>query len=334
MRRRTFLKGATGLALTGLVADQYLAARGPQAIGMASDPEATESISTIRFKDPSKIKMLQLTDLHFYQQPWRRDLDRRTREDLLRLVDLHAPDLLLVTGDLWNNNPMHSGSYFMSECLALIASLGRPWLFTWGNHDRLDDYVAGHRSLTAAAGSLYRGGKAGGCYQVHLQNSRNETLWNLICVNTGNVGLAAPQQSWLATLPVQGPPAFAIFHIPLKQQSLLWDEGKGAGVKLEQVGYGVENGATLRQLQSVGVRACISGHDHLNDFSVPWENMELIYGRATGYAGYGNDRVPKGAKLYVLNAENGKYAWSSVLADGSHWTPHGRSDRWRPDLWS
>ncbi|MBN9419782.1 hypothetical protein ABS71_02655 [bacterium SCN 62-11] len=334
MRRRTLFKGAAGLALAGLAVDQYSEARGPHHTGIGDDPEATESISTIAFQDPSKIKMLQFTDMHFYQWPWRRDLDRRTREDMLRLVDLHAPDLLLITGDLWNNNPMHAGHHLMQDCLSFIESLGRPWLFTWGNHDRLDDYVAGHRTLTSARNSLYRGGKNSGCYQVHLQNRRQETLWNLICINTSGAGLAHPQQKWLATVPPEGPPAFAVFHIPLKQQSQIWVEGQGQGVKFEKVGFGVEDGNTVRQLQSLKVRACISGHDHVNDYSVPWQDVELIYGRATGYAGYGNDLVPKGGKLYVLNAENGQYAWSSVLADGSHWTPHGRAVQWRPDLWS
>ena len=334
MRRRTLLKAAAGLALTGLAADQYSAVRGPHHTGMTPDPEAGDPIARLVLKDPSNIKMLQFTDLHFYQWPWRRDLDRRTRDDMRRLVDRHAPDLLLITGDLWNNNPMHVGSHYMAECIALIESLGRPWLFVWGNHDRLDDYVAGHRALAAAPNSLYCGGKTSGCYQVHIQDSQNKTLWNLICVNSSGAGLAGPQQNWLGTVPVEGPEAFAIFHIPLKQHSQLWDEGKGQGVKLERVGFGVENGGTVKQLQSLRVRACISGHDHVNDYSVPWENVELIYGRATGYSGYGHDRDPKGGKLYVLNAENGKYAWSSVLADGSHWTPHGRADHWRPDLWS
>ncbi len=334
MRRRTLLKAAAGLALTGLAVDQYKAAHGPHHTGMTPDPEALEDIATIRFKDPSHIKMLQLTDLHFYQWPWRPQLDRRTRDEMHRLVDRHAPDLLLITGDLWNNNPMHIGNHYLQDCLALIESLGRPWLFTWGNHDRLDDYVAGHRALAACPHSLYRGGKNSGCYQVHIQNSENKTLWNLICINSSGAGLAFPQQRWLNTVPTDGPPAFAVFHIPLMQHSQLWEEGKGQGVKLEPCGFGVENGATLKQLQTLNVRACIAGHDHVNDYSVPWENIELIYGRATGHAGYGHERVPKGGKLYILNAENGQYAWSSVLADGSHWTPKGRADHWRPDLWS
>ncbi|MBS2039639.1 metallophosphoesterase [bacterium] len=333
MKRRTFLKAGAGLALAGLYADQYDERHGPHPVGMASCPEEVPDSAVFRVSDPSHIKLLQLTDLHFYQKPWKKELDRQTRDDVRRLIDLHSPDLLLVTGDLWNNNPLHCGTYYFQQCLDWVVSLGRPWLFVWGNHDRLDDYVAAHRALAAAPGSLYRGGKHGGCYRVYLQDRSNTPIWDLICINTNGFGMGPVQQRWLSSFQTQNSNAFAVFHIPLRQQAWLWEQGQGKGVKLEPTGYGIENGATARLLKNHNVRACIHGHDHVNDYSIVSQGIEFIYGRATGHAGYGHERVPKGGKLYELNAQKATFAWRSVLADGSSWVPKGRFENWRADLW-
>lgn len=333
MKRRTFLKAGAGLAAAGLYFDQYDERHGPHPVGMTCCPEDLPDTAVLQVSDPSHIKMLQFTDLHFYQKPWDRKLDQHTRDDVRRLIDMHSPDLLLVTGDLWNNNPLHCGAYYFQQCLEFVVSLGRPWLFVWGNHDRLDDYVAAHRALAAAPNSLYRGGRHGGCYRVFLQDRSQRPLWDLICINTNGFGMGSMQHTWLTSFQTQTPHAFAVFHIPLLQQGRLWDQGQGLGVKLEKTGSGSENGTSARLLRPHNVRAGIHGHDHVNDYSLVTEGIEFIYGRATGYAGYGQERVPKGGKLYELNAEKAKFVWRSVLADGSSWVPKGRFEKWRADLW-
>jgi hypothetical protein len=51
------------------------------------------------------------------------------------------------------------------------------------------------------------------------------------------------------------------------------------------------------------------------------EGIELVYGRATGYAGYGGEVVRKGGKLITINAQSGSYAWETLFADGTTWRP-------------
>ena len=341
MKRRTLLKAFTGLAVAGLTYDQIKAGGGPHLTGLASCPEDLPTSANLRVADPSQIKLLQFTDTHLYRWPWRSDLDQRTRDDMFRMVDQHQPDLVLMTGDLWHNNPLHLGAHYLDKGLAIFRELGVPWLFTWGNHDRLDDYLAGHRALTAAPHSLYRGGKTGGCYTVQLQDRQGQPLWDLVCLNTNGYGVGPAQKEWATSLRLTAPHVLAVFHIPLLQQRQLWEAGQGTGVGLEKVGSGVEDGSALTVLGNLKVNYCISGHDHVNDFSVlsrvggcP-QTIELIYGRATGYSGYGQEHVPKGAKLYHLNALTGKVGWASVLADGTRWVPQSKMhvDHWRPDLW-
>jgi hypothetical protein len=63
------------------------------------------------------------------------------------------------------------------------------------------------------------------------------------------------------------------------------------------------------------------GHDHTNDYTVRSNEVDLVYGRATGYAGYGGEKVRKGAKLIELDFVTGAYTQTTVFADGSTWKP-------------
>ena len=94
MKRRTLLKGACCLGLGGLAADQWSEARGPHHTGRSCDPEAGPDEVSLRVPDPSNVKMLQFTDLHFFQRPWRRDLDRRTLDDMRRAIESHLAFLV------------------------------------------------------------------------------------------------------------------------------------------------------------------------------------------------------------------------------------------------
>ena len=57
----------------------------------------------------------------------------------------------------------------MEFAVGQIEKLGVPWLFTWGNHDRLTDYAHGQTFLAEAKHSLYRGGHSEGNYlELHF----------------------------------------------------------------------------------------------------------------------------------------------------------------------
>ena len=66
----------------------------------------------------------------------------------------------------------------------------------------------------------------------------------------------------------------------------------------------------FKNLQTM--RACFCGHDHVNDYGGVLDGIELVYGRATGYGGYGGDYVDKGGKLITVNCETGDYSYQSV----------------------
>lgn len=323
MSRRAFLaRSAAGIAALG-AADSAA-----QSLRMGLDPWPEAPADTAVLTLPRRpIRALQFTDLHFFRA---RDenpaLDRKTLEELPRLIDHAKPDLLLVTGDLWHDNPDGRGAEFMHFSIDAIAALGVPWAFTWGNHDRLDDYLHGHRAFTEAAHSLYRGGADGGNYCVQIRDAAGTPMWDFFCLNSHDLGLQQAQRDWFAAhvrrdIP-HAPHAFGVFHIPVAQYDTIWNDRAAAGVKFERVYLEEEDGTSLDLFQAHGaIRACFVGHDHVNDYAGAMDGIELVYGRATGHGGYGGDWVPKGAKLIVADPDAGAYEWESIQADGARWKP-------------
>ena len=300
------------------------------AAGMATQTSDTclETSAVFPVPDPSRLRVLQFTDIHFFREREDPAPDRQTLEDLPRLVEHTSPDLLLVTGDLWHDNPDHRGEEFMHFGIEQIAALGIPWVFTWGNHDELDDYPKGHDAFRAAPHSRYRGGSGGGNYAVLAQDRQGVPVWEFICLNSMERGLLQPQRDWLKALREQwdtaphAEHAFLVVHIPVKQYDEIWNAGAASGVKLEEVCFWDEDGTAFPLIKALGtVRAGFCGHDHVNDYAGVIDGIELIYGRATGSGGYGGGSVPKGAKLITVNTETASYVAETVLPDGSRWRP-------------
>lgn len=328
VNRRQFLGSAAALSAAAVLPSAARAEIDPARVGLAPSSTYPGQHASLAVADPSRIRMLQLTDIHFFNGrdkhgPAR---DEKTLEDIPRLIDKTRPDLLLISGDLWHDNPDGRGAEFQAYALEKVAAWGVPWLFTWGNHDQLDDYAKGHDALHDAKGSLYRGGPSGGNYVVSVTDRQGEARWDLLCMNSMNDGLLAPQQAWLKALPEQdhrlrAKNAFAVVHIPVKQYTDVWAKPETGGVFLEEVCSWAEDGTSLPLIDALGtVRAYFCGHDHVNDYAGAWGGVTLHYGRATGHAGYGGDKVPKGGKIITANAETGKYVAESVLPDGSTWT--------------
>jgi 3',5'-cyclic AMP phosphodiesterase CpdA len=314
--------GAAGAAVLAGVAG---AEATKNVVGLALSQTFPETTSTLSVPDPSRIRVLQLTDIHFFCTPMLPNRDKQTQEDLPRLVDLTQPDLIMVTGDLWHDNPDGRGREYMEFAVDKIEKLGVPWTFNWGNHDQLDDYPAGHDYIARAKNSLYRGGASGGNYTLELQNKAGEGLWEMVLLNSSDRGLMDAQRQWLRDLAAARKdadrlPAWAVVHIPIQQFDTMRAEGHASGVSLEDVAYWDEDGTTFDVLKkAVDLKLYTCGHDHVNNYEGVFQGVDLVYGQATGTGGYGGNEVPKGAKLYTINAENRQYAWETWFPDGERW---------------
>ncbi len=330
--RRRFMMAA-GAGALGLTAAPFLRAVVAEEAppGTPVSTKYPENQSSLTVNDSSRIKILQFTDIHFFNDREERgpEVDEKTYELMKRLVELSKPDVLVATGDIWHNNPGGRGKEYQEYALEKMGALGVPTAYIWGNHDQLDDYVTGHDRFTEAPHSLYRGGVGGGNYTVELKNKSGDRLWELVCLNSNDAGLQPQQWKWLEDLKAKQTavgekpvPIHCFMHIPLLQYYYIWKGGLASGLKLEEVCSERENGLSLPKIKDLGtVKAIFCGHDHVNDYTGLAEGIELVYGRATGYAGYGGEVVRKGGKLITINAQAGTYVWESVFADGTTWYP-------------
>ncbi len=286
-------------------------------------------------------RILQLTDLHywFYEQEGKirpEDYNGEVIRMMELLVAQFKPDLLMVTGDVWPENPDGKGEQYMRYSIGRFEKLGIPWAFVWGNHDQVSDYPAAHRALAAAKNSLYRGVPGDGNYTIDIMRPNSARAWQLLCLNSKTDGLGQEQQSWMRVLAERDKtqvPRIAFFHVPLKQYEDIWISGIATGFRSEQACTGSEDGSTLPVLRTLGVKATFCGHDHINDYSGVVDGIELVYGRSTGTFTYGTPHLPKGGKLITLNLRKRTHAWASVTPDGKKWHPKRgeRIEETKPD---
>ncbi|MEW6157863.1 MAG: metallophosphoesterase [Verrucomicrobiota bacterium] len=334
--RRRFLS-ATPLALVGAAATRIAfgaeqnsapgKAPQPPKIGFSAkaDPKLVYVPRPVTTANPAACRILQFTDLHFLFKT--ASEDDQTVSDCRKQVDRHRPDLIVISGDLWHDNPEGRGQRGLDLVLKSFAPLGVPWTICWGNHDLLEDYQQGHDALAAASNSVYAGAVTHGDYrlQVIAAGSRNsEVALNLFFLNSNDAGLGAWQIEAFGQM-VQGAadssravPGLVFFHIPILEYETRIQPATIKGIKLEGVGYAKENGAAFPVLAAAKyIRACFCGHNHTNDYAVRAGTVDLVYGRSTGYAGYGGDKVRKGAKLIEVDLATGNYQQTTVFADGS-----------------
>lgn len=321
LTRRQFITttvGATGLTLAGCVTGNSI---------LTNVSGADSDVATLRIAKPSHLTILQFTDVHFFWGKPRpvEPLNQKTEEAMKTLVALTKPDMVIITGDLWRDNPDEKLEEYMHYTVAKCAELGVPWAFTWGNHDKLIDYKVGHKALAEAKNSLYHGGESDGNYRIDLVDKHHKTVCQLVCLNSKGDGLGASQHQWMldqaGKIGKSSVPRLAFFHIPFKEYGEVWNNGTATGVVGEEPSCEKQDGATMVCMKALGVKACFCGHDHVNDYGGKIDGIEMVFGRATGYGGYGDEVLSKGGKLITVNCLTGQYDWTSVLPDGTHWKP-------------
>jgi predicted phosphodiesterase len=339
--RREFMR-ATPVALSSLLAAPALLAAeteaAPPVIGRSTrKTQPGDGVATLDLGRRQGLRVLQFTDNHFFcgvkEGMTITGDDRATERDWQSFIHHFKPDLVVATGDLWHDNPGGRGQATLEHVLPKLSALGVPWVTCWGNHDQLDDYQRGHDALEAARHSLYRGGATHGDYRIEVRTTdatgAARSAAQLFVMNSNQFGLGDWQLAWLrrtqaelGRVVAKPAPALAFFHIPLLDQKTLFRPKVTAGLCHEEVCNEKESGRALPVLaENRAIRASFCGHDHVNDYTVRARDVDLVYGRATGHAGYGGDKVRKGAKLIELDFATGAYTQTTVFADGKRWKP-------------
>jgi hypothetical protein len=296
--------------------------------GWAEELSDQSSIYKFYTREPGKLKLLALTDLHFFGTPSKEN-DTQTLKDIRKMIKRFDPELMLIDGDIWHDNLYRSG---LDSCEWACEQLGKmniPWAFVWGNHDTCEDYAKCHQIIMGAANSIYRGTKYNGNYRIEICSpGQSEPFWNFIIVNNGIPGyFMNPEIKWfneevgrIKQEYPNPPPAFLFFHIPFKEFKTIWETGLAKGVQLDPwPNFTKDHFEGFAAIKKSGIaKAVICAHWHCNNFYGNLEGVRLEELRATGYNGYGGETVRKGGTNITIDVSrpDPQFDLFTVFADG------------------
>jgi hypothetical protein len=291
----------------------------------------------LRFRSDGRFRIVQLTDTHFWDGGRR---DARTRGLISRLLDLEAPDLVVLTGDIVEGERSPDAARSLRDASAPMAQRGIPWAAVFGNHD--DEGRASRQRLARALERLPhrltpRGprslpGVGNGVLAVRANRRPGPAAFLYLFDSHAYSPTGAGTYAWVRHEQVAWYrrasarlarrhgrlPALAFLHIPLPEYQTAWTEGYDVrGERNQAVCCPQVNSGLFAAFHERGdVLGVFCGHDHLNDFEATLHGVRLCYGRVSGYGGYGGG-FPHGARVIELvEGRRGFDTWLR-LADGA-----------------
>ncbi|KAI9323722.1 Metallo-dependent phosphatase-like protein [Dichotomocladium elegans] len=247
--------------------------------------------------------------------------DQTTIEMMEKLLDLEKPDLVVFSGDNVDGGARVLG--VVSDARAATFKFAAPaidrnipWAAIFGNHDDEND-LSREELLTVMERMPYSLIQRGpltvsgfGNYVLKVMSNQTEKgdhLFTIYFLDSGSYidnakseydYIKQDQLDWLQTISASfsdkdgaRPNAIAFFHIPIWEYHS--SEGKGPYPKLgderEHVSSPRKNATqVLEALKTAGdIRAIGCGHDHVNDYCLEREGIQLCYGGGLGVGGYG-----------------------------------------------
>jgi Calcineurin-like phosphoesterase len=267
----------------------------------------------LQFKSDHTFTIAQFTDTH-YRNGEAPDLE--TLRVMNHVLDMEKPDLVVLSGDVIDGSHCRDPIKSWADAARPMIDRNLPWGAVFGNHD--DEGSANRSQLMAAMQQLP------GCLSIpgpaNVSGVGNFVLpvfeddqpaANLYFLDSNGYADRIPKQyDWIKQDQIDWYlradhrlPALMFFHIPLPEYDTVWDFGKCTGSKFEPVCSPIFNSGLFNALKSAGdVMGTFVGHDHTNDYVGEMDGIRLCYGRATGFASYGREGFPRGARMIRLIA--------------------------------
>jgi len=261
------------------------------------------------------LRILQLTDTHFHPGD---DTNKATEQTLRNLVAQQQPDFIVHTGDFVNNDSKKAVDW---TGLDILNGLKKPWTLCFGNHDYPVHSAEGARSLDDVRSGMENGyqgyvDRDSGrhyCYRYDLMTTEQGPpaaclFFFQVGYAEGDRRISDPQLAWFAEQLTKDQmrnvqsPITVFVHIPLKEYDLLFESGRAEGLKGESVCFDSDTGKSFEQFAgSRRVVGVFCGHDHVNNYHGDWQGVDLVYGRVSGWGGYGPASWKRGGRLLTFD---------------------------------
>ncbi len=260
------------------------------------------------------VRLLQVTDTHFHPS----DTTDRTAAVIRGLVEREKPDLVIHTGDFVNNDARGAVEW---KGLDIMNELPAPWTLCFGNHDYPVNNGEGSLSLAEINGRIAHGlqGHADAptgrnyCFRYDLLPGDGvkpaaSLFFFQVGYAEGDRKISPSQLDWFDRQMAADEdreidaPITVFVHIPLIEYDKLFTAGTAKGRKQENVCFDSDTGESFSRFSgSNRVVGVFCGHDHVNNYHGDWEGTDLVYGRVTGWGGYGPPEWQRGGRLIEID---------------------------------
>ncbi|OXA57883.1 probable inactive purple acid phosphatase 16 [Folsomia candida] len=298
----------------------------------------------IRLNQEGRLKIVIFADLHYGEEPstiWGPIQDIRSTNLTGRILDWETPQLVIFTGDqLTAENMYPNASVYVDMLVGPLVTRGYRWASTYGNHDigpnvtRLEILRAEQKYANSYTQQMTDSSIPGVTnYYLLIYSVAQQPVmifWFLDSQGGRNGDGQQPEYidakvvDWFieenARLKEQfGPlPSLVFFHIPTEEfiqiQENIHINPVCSGLVDDDVTPQHPNNTGIMDALSNagGVQAVYVGHDHGNGWCCFYKEIQVCYGRHTGFGGYGS--WVRGARVVnlVLNSDN------SVILNGSY----------------
>ncbi len=268
-------------------------------------------------------KIIQLTDLH-----WGIEMDYEYEiKHLKKMIDnANNPDLIVITGDSF----LFANKKMVDKFVEFFDSLNIKWTFTHGNHDQQGnyDYYYINEKIGKAKNSVfidYKDDNLSGLTNFYINlNKDGDTLYRLYVIDSGcyhatgiRYGYGIIEEDQLEHIKNinktenDSAKSLMFFHIPLMEyddayDSYGLDNTIGFGEKRENSCPGYINSGAYNVFKEIGAIATFCGHDHVNDYSILYNNEMIIsYGvKSSDLVYHDNDMIGYKEIILPLNPNN------------------------------
>lgn len=278
-----------------------------------------DGVYSLRKKDSSPFKILQLTDMHIGGGYLSRHEDKQALAIMQRAIETTKPDCILLTGDLVCSRAHISLSRNNLNSIKIITNMLEnikiPYGVAFGNHDsepkathtrrELSEYLMGleHCLMVETQDTEKINGFSN--YPIKLRNSdgsinsvlymldsneymhiKNQRVYDYI--HDDQVNWYENQINKIINDEGLNPPSFVFMHIPISEYDDAWNGVINAdkssvyfyGSKDEKVSSSVHESKLFDKiLELKSTVGIFCGHDHLNDFSVEYKGVRFTYGQ-------------------------------------------------------
>ena len=272
--------------------------------------------------------ILQITDLHYGDTEEGDDNNVKITEDLIESV---KPDVVIVTGDIIsgyaNDGKPDFQKNIWKKFTAPFIKNKVYYAFVLGNHDAYDGNLKPEALIElekASEYSLFKHslGKGFPAFTYYLpvhssikEDSISAMFW---IMNTNANGCRGDLRTWgcmedkdvkwyrktskkMNKYHGKDVHNLAFFHIAIPEYLNLFNEGFFYGTKGDRIGCPTTNTGAFKAFKEGNIQATFVGHDHNNDFGGWHDGIELVYGRKTGFGGYGPDAgLERGGRVITL----------------------------------